>query len=207
MLKFTLLDRLIIQVDSLLRHTDSAANYPALTTPESNLPNEQRVDSIKMLRVNHSGEVCAQALYSGQALFCKSNQQYLALIQAANEESDHLAWCKTRLQELNGRTSYLNTFWYAGSYAIGVVAGLYGDKVSLGFLAETEYQVTAHLEKHLERISSQDYRSRAILEKMRCDELRHATHAVNAGAIELPSKVKLLMRFSAKFLTLTAAKI
>lgn len=172
-----------------------------------NLTEHERQQSIKMMRINHSGEVCAQALYQGQALMARSSSQYKNLMQAANEETAHLAWCKHRLQELNGRTSFLNPIWYAGSYAIGIVAGIAGDKISLGFLAETEYQVTTHLEKHLRQLAPNDHKSREILNKMRDEELQHATNAVQAGAAKLPLPIKFLMRCAAKALTTTAAHI
>lgn len=172
-----------------------------------NLTETERLESIKMMRINHSGEICAQALYQGQALMARSETQYKNLLQAAAEETAHLRWCKQRLQELNGRTSLLNPIWYAGSYAIGVAAGMVGDKISLGFLAETEYQVTAHLETHLRKLAPNDHKSRAILQKMREDELKHATKAVQDGGIELPLPIKLLMRCAAKVLTTAAARI
>mgnify|MGYP000234581100 FL=1 len=141
----------------------------------NNLTEKERQQSIKMMRINHSGEICAQALYQGQALMARNIAQYNNLLQAAAEEATHLKWCKQRLQELNGRTSVLNPLWYAGSYAIGIAAGIAGDKISLGFLAETEYQVTAHIESHLRHLSPNDYKSRAVLRQMRDDdwELRH----------------------------------
>jgi ubiquinone biosynthesis monooxygenase Coq7 len=172
-----------------------------------NLTETERLQSIKMMRINHSGEVCAQALYQGQALMARSSTQYNNLLQAAAEETAHLNWCKQRLQELNGNTSLLNPIWYAGSYAIGVVAGIAGDKISLGFLAETEYQVTAHLEKHLRKLAPNDHKSRVILRQMRDEELQHATKAVQDGAAKLPLPIKLLMRCAAKVLTTTAARI
>jgi len=173
----------------------------------NNLTEAERQQSIKMMRINHSGEVCAQALYQGQALMARSSTQYNNLLQSATEETAHLTWCKQRLQELNGRTSLLNPIWYAGSYVIGVVAGIAGDKISLGFLAETEYQVTAHLEAHLRKLAPNDHKSRAILKRMRDDELQHATKAVQAGGAKLPLPIKLLMRCAAKVLTTAAARI
>lgn len=159
------------------------------------------------MRINHSGEICAQALYQGQALMARSSTQYNNLLQAAAEETAHLSWCRQRLLELNGRTSLLNPIWYAGSYVIGMAAGIAGDKVSLGFIAETEYQVTAHLEGHLQKLSLNDHKSRAILKRMRDEELQHATNAVLDGGTELPFPIKLLMRCAAKVLTTAAARI
>ncbi len=208
MLNISFKDRLIIQVDNILRRPEQLHNYPAQTKTETvHLEPEERNSSISMLRVNHSGEVCAQALYQGQALFARTNTQYMSLMQAAVEENDHLNWCHQRLNELDGRTSYLNPFWYASSFAIGAFAGMAGDGLSLGFLAETEYQVTEHLEKHLDLISIKDQKSRAVLEQMRKDELQHASNAITAGGVELPLPIKMLMRATAKVLTLTAAKI
>lgn len=209
MLDFNLLDRAIIQFDSVLRTIKPKSNALSSTLnsqPES-LTDTDKQGSIRMMRINHSGEVCAQALYQGQAMFARNKAQFNALMQAAEEENVHLGWCKQRLQELNARTSLLNPVWYAGSFAIGMAAGMAGDKYSLGFLAETEYQVTAHLDKHLAQMSTDDHKSRAILLQMREDELQHATNAVSAGAHELPGAIKTLMRYTAKILTVTAARI
>lgn len=207
-LELSLIDKIILQVDELLspRHTTttSPADNINNTTP---LSAKERKSSVSMLRINHAGEVCAQALYQGQALMANSAQQYHALMHAAAEEHDHLQWCRTRLFELNGRPSMLNPIWYAGSLGIGIAAGIAGDKVSMGFLAETEYQVSEHLTKHLNKMSASDAKSRAILEQMREDELRHATTAENNGASKLPNGIRLLMRFSAKVLTITTARI
>lgn len=207
MLNYSFLDRALIQIDSMWRRSKSLSNYPAKYLIDSPLEPEERAASIAMLRINHSGEICAQALYQGQALFARSNQQYMSLMQAAVEENEHLNWCRQRLFEINGKTSFLNPLWYTGSMLIGVAASIAGDKLSLGFLAETEYQVTEHLEKHLRRIAKNDQRSRAVLEQMRQEELEHATNAVQAGGTELPVGIKLLMRATAKVLTMTAAKI
>lgn len=179
---------------------------PAMTHEDIALHNSERQNSIKLMRINHSGEVCAQALYRGQALLARDTDQRAALLNAAAEENDHLNWCKARIKELNGKTSKLNPVWYAGSFAIGAAAAFAGDKISLGFLAETEHQVTKHLETHLEQISARDLKSRAILEQMRIDEIEHATTAEEAGATNLPSAIKILMRCTAKIMTTTAAK-
>jgi ubiquinone biosynthesis monooxygenase Coq7 len=146
------------------------------------------------MRVNHVGEVCAQALYQGQALTARNPEARAALEEAAREETDHLAWCEDRLNELGGRKSLLNPLWYAGSFALGATAGVLGDKWNLGFLAETERQVEAHLDEHLRQLPEQDAKSRAIVEQMKEDEIRHAQTAVHYGAAELPPPVKLAMR-------------
>jgi ubiquinone biosynthesis monooxygenase Coq7 len=145
------------------------------------------------MRVNHTGEIAAQALYRGQALVARNNRQRTALLKAADEEQDHLAWCEARLQELNGHTSLLAPFWYSGSFLIGLAAGLAGDRWSLGFVEETENQVSAHLDDHLGRLPETDRRSRAVVEKMRADEARHAAEAREAGAAPLPAPVRKLM--------------
>jgi len=174
---------------------------------EEALTSKERQESISMMRINHSGEICAQALYRGQALLAKTPQQHQLLMQAASEEEQHLQWCKERLDDLNGEVSKLNPIWYAGSYAIGALAGLAGDKVSMGFLAETEHQVTRHIEKHLARMSPKDSKSRAVLEQMRLDEMKHATTAENNGAIDLPTPIKMLMKATSKIMTFAASKI
>lgn len=156
------------------------------------------------MRVNHSGEVCAQALYQGQALTARSDDIREKLERSAQEENDHLAWTAQRVDELGTHTSSLNLIWYAGSFAVGAVAGMVGDRWSLGFLAETEYQVVEHLTGHLTRLPAEDQRSRAIVEQMREDEGRHATVAIEAGAHNLPAPIKSLMRATAKVMTTAA---
>lgn len=206
MLKFSILDRLIIQTDSILRRNSDVQNYPTLINNDIQLTESETADAIKMLRVNHSGEICAQALYQGQALFARSNQQYKSLLEAAKEENDHLNWCKRRLLELDGRTSFLNPIWYCGSYTIGLIASLCGDKISLGFLAETEHQVTEHLERHIEKLSKNDTQTAAIFNQMRDDELKHASTAIDSGAIKLPKVIRISMNLCSKILT-NVAKI
>lgn len=159
------------------------------------------------MRVNHTGEVCAQALYQAQAITARSSQIRKTMAGAAEEENDHLSWCESRLEELEGRKSYLDPIWYGGSFMIGALFGVFGDRWNLGFLAETERQVVAHLEHHLKKLPADDYRSRAILQQMKSDEANHATHAIEAGAKELPAPVKRLMRVAAKVMTTTAARI
>jgi ubiquinone biosynthesis monooxygenase Coq7 len=156
------------------------------------------------MRVNHAGEIAAQALYHGQALVARSAATRDLLLNAAREETDHLAWCETRLKELDSRPSVLNPLWYAGSFAIGAMAALLGDRTSLGFVVETERQVEGHLDEHLARLPPDDLRSRAILETMRNDEIAHGMTAKAAGAAELPTPVRMLMRGTARVMTSAA---
>ena len=156
------------------------------------------------MRVNHSGEVAAQGLYQGQAITAQTPETREALRRAAAEEGDHLAWCRDRLDELGSRPSLLNPLWYAGSVAIGALAGLFGDRASLGFMAETEKQVEGHLADHLERLPADDARSRAIVEQMQADEINHGHAAIAAGAARLPDPVPRLMRLASRFMTGTA---
>lgn len=205
------LDKSLIFFDSILRNLHTSK--PNIVTPAAKIHNQEPLapqelqQSIAMMRINHSGEVCAQALYQGQALVAKSRIHFLALLDAAAEETNHLFWCRQRLKELNAQPSLLNPFWYTASFAIGACAGIAGDKISMGFVAETEQQVGAHLALHLQKISPTDQKSRAILEQMRNDELEHAYNAQQAGGVELPIVVKFLMRCTAKVLTFTAARI
>jgi len=157
-----------------------------------------------LMRVNHTGEICAQALYQGQALTARNIEARAALEQAAAEETDHLAWTAQRINELGGRASFLNPLWYAGSFAMGVASGLAGDRWSLGFLAETETQVERHLEGHLERLPIADESSRAVLEQMREDENRHGAAGRSMGAAELPLPVRLAMQAASRVMTRTA---
>jgi ubiquinone biosynthesis monooxygenase Coq7 len=156
------------------------------------------------MRVNHTGEICAQALYSGQALFARDPSVRAALLRAAAEERDHLAWCRGRLEELGSRPSFLDPLWYAGAFGLGMVSGLCGDRWSMGFLAETEAQVERHLEGHLERLPEGDARSRAVVEQMRADEARHGAMGRSLGANELPLPVKAAMRIASRVMTRTA---
>ncbi|MCW5588522.1 MAG: 2-polyprenyl-3-methyl-6-methoxy-1,4-benzoquinone monooxygenase [Legionellales bacterium] len=203
------IDRIILRVDSALRTL--TANYPASqrscpdqAIAEKELTDSERKLSKALMRVNHAGEVSAQALYQGQALTARDPEIQQALMQSAQEENEHLHWCENRLQALNGRTSYLNPLWYLGSFGLGMVAGLAGDKWSLGFLAETEKQVVEHLEHHLETIASADEKSRAILQQMQEDEAHHASVALTYGAEELPLIIKDVMRVMSKIMTTTA---
>ena len=163
-----------------------------------------RLRSAALMRVNHAGEVAAQALYAGHAVVARDARVRDAMLQAAAEESDHLDWCETRVAELDSHVSYLTPVWYIGSFAIGAMAGSTGDKWSLGFVMETERQVVEHLDTHLERLPEHDQKSRAILQQMRQDEMRHASAARDAGAGELPLPLRVLMRCCAKMMTGTA---
>src|SRR5688572_14682076 len=174
---------------------------------DSALSAEDRRESAALMRVNHAGEMAAQALYHAQALFARDPEIREFMLQAAREETDHLAWCETRLRELGGRTSVLNPLWYAGSFGIGALAALLGDRASLGFVAETERQVEGHLKSHLERLPDSDQRSRAIVEAMRHDEAGHGQQAQSAGGTRLPGPVRELMRQTARVMTHTAYRI
>jgi 3-demethoxyubiquinol 3-hydroxylase len=160
-----------------------------------------RAESVRLMRVNHAGEVAAQALYHGQALTARDPAVKTAMHQAAAEEADHLAWCEQRLKELQGRPSLLNPFWYWGSLALGAVAGALGDRASLGFIAETERQVESHLRDHLQRLSPKDLRSRAILTQMTHDEMRHGAKAASMGGKPMPFPITLAMRATSKLMT------
>ena len=205
-------DRLIIEFDTALRSIAGGANA-GRPTPESHSATKHTLDAAErkhaagLMRVNHVGEVCAQALYQSQKLVARDPQIREMLEHSAQEEMDHLAWCETRLKELDSHTSYLNPFWYAGSFAIGLLAGLAGDKWSLGFVAETEKQVEAHLENHLEKLPLEDQRSRAIVDQMRIDEREHGQAALHAGGATLPEPIQKIMQTVSKVMTTTAYKI
>ena len=203
-------DRLLAAADRALRSLFSPARasrpLPATAAPAP-LDEVERREAAGLMRVNHAGEVAAQGLYHGQALVAGTPKLRALLLDAAREETDHLAWCQTRLQELGDRPSRLDPLWYAGSFGIGVAAGLLGDRTSLGFVAETERQVEAHLDSHLERLPAQDLRSRAILEQMRSDEMAHGRTALEAGGVPLPAPVRRLMRATAAVMTGTAYRI
>lgn len=201
------LDRLITTFDLGLRTVfaspHAARPYPG-SGPESELSAEERQTAAALMRVNHVGEVCAQALYAGQALTARNPDVRGKLEAAAREETDHLAWCEQRITELGGRKSVLNPLWFGGAFAMGAAAGLLGDKWNLGFLAETERQVGAHLADHLRRLPAADERSRAIVTQMAADEAEHAETAVRLGGTELPAPVKQAMQLSSKIMTGTA---
>ncbi len=173
------------------------------TASEIRLSDQERKQSAALMRINHCGEVCAQALYQGQALTASDPKVRESMQQASDEENDHLLWCKSRLDDLDSRTSFLNPAWYIKSFAIGAIAGIIGDKWSLGFVAETERQVVKHLDKHLHQISVHDYKTHAVLTQMKTDEAEHATNAVNNGAAELPDFIKQIMKLSSKVMTKT----
>lgn len=181
--------------------------YPAAACSESTFDEQEKRHIGGLMRVNHAGEIAAQALYQAQALTAKDSELKKTLRQSADEEIDHLDWCEQRLKELDDHTSYLEPVWFLGSFGIGVVAGCFGDKWNLGFLAETEHQVVRHLDEHFEKLPERDERSRAILAQMREDELHHADVAIDAGANELPIGVKRLMSLTSKVMTKTAYRI
>jgi ubiquinone biosynthesis monooxygenase Coq7 len=200
------LDSFVIAVDRALRSmfAPAQASRPAPVAPGDaavSLSDSERRDSAALMRVNHSGELAAQALYHGQALVARSAATRELLIAAARSESDHLAWCETRLKELGARPSLLNPLWYLGSFAIGAATALMGDRTSLGFVAETERQVEGHLDQHLGRLPAADTRSRAILEVMRAEEISHGATASAAGGTPLPAPVPALMRCTARVMT------
>ena len=205
------LDGLILGFDRALRTlTGSAASTranPAAKVADGALTGAERRHAAALMRVNHTGEVCAQALYAAQSLTARDADARTRLQQAAREEEDHLAWTQQRLNELEGRTSLANPIWYAGSFAIGVCAGLAGDATSLGFVVETERQVEEHLTGHMDRLPLADARSRTIVAAMRDDEVRHGMAAQDAGARELPWPLRALMRATAKLMTVTAYRL
>ncbi len=180
---------------------------PASGIAEADLDDAERRHAAGLMRVNHTGEVCAQALYFGQAALARDADNRAHLLHAAAEETDHLAWCAERLQQLDSRPSLLNPLWYAGSYAIGAAAALVGDPVSLGFVVETEHQVEAHLAEHLEKLPAADERSRAVLTRMQADEIRHADAAQQRGGIALPFPLPQLMHASSMVMKTVAYRI
>lgn len=206
------LDALIVEADRALRtlfgvRTAGRRPNPAGPTPETVTRPEARRLSAGLMRVNHAGEVAAQALYHGQAFVARNPATREMLLEAAAEEGDHLVWCEDRIGELGGRTSLLNPLWYGGSFAIGAIAGALGDSTSFGFVAETERQVVEHLESHLVELPQDDARSRAIVEQMRIDEAHHGGTAIAAGGDPLPTPVRTLMKLTAKVMTTTARRI
>lgn len=202
------LDLLLAEADRALRTLAAAAHpsrpNPAGDTTDAPLADQERRHSAGLMRVNHAGEIAAQALYQGQALTARNPAVRESLRQASEEEGDHLAWCEERLRELDARPSLLNPLWYAGSFAIGALAGALGDRISLGFVAETERQVEGHLHEHLERLPHEDVRSRRILEQMKQDEMRHGEAARAGGGLQLPSAVQAVMRLTSHVMTRTA---
>lgn len=199
------IDRLIVSFDrglrTLLTPAVTVRSVPGEDMPESEMDAERRAHAAALMRVNHTGEISAQALYQGQALTARGSEAQAALEHSAQEETEHLAWTERRIEELGGRKSLLNPLWYAGSFAIGAVAGLVGDRWNLGFLAETERQVVEHLDGHLQKLPGEDQKSRAIIEQMRMDEARHATTALQHGGAELPAPARALMRLASSVMT------
>lgn len=210
--KQTFIDECIAHADQALRTVfgepiGSGRENPAQPASDDDLSATEKAESIRLMRINHAGEVCAQALYQGQALTARSDDTRSKMTQAAVEENDHLTWCRQRIHQLGGHTSLLNPAWYTGSLAIGAASGLLGDKWSLGFLAETETQVVKHLEGHLQRLPAGDYKSQAILKQMQTDEARHQATAVKAGGVELPTPVRKMMSVMSKIMTTATYRI
>jgi ubiquinone biosynthesis monooxygenase Coq7 len=209
--KLSPLDRLLAEAQrGLAGAADDAVaqrDNPGAPQPDVQMAARPREHAAGLMRVNHTGEVCAQALYLGQAAVARDDATRAQLLAAAQEETDHLAWCAERLRELHSRPSLLNPVWYAGSYAIGVAAGLRGDGWNLGFVVETERQVEAHLDEHLKRLPAEDLRSRAILQVMKADEARHADHAQAAGARVLPPPIPRVMALASALMKAVAYRI
>ncbi len=218
---YTLIDQVIVSVDVGLRtlfgrpaSTGRANPADAINSNNDTSNSEQETStelsesekkhSAALMRVNHCGEVCAQALYQGQALTARDAKVRDTMQTASNEENDHLNWCKQRITDLDSHTSYLNPLWYSGSFAIGVLAGALGDKWSLGFLEETEKQVVDHLQTHLKKLPEKDKKSRAIIEQMKIDEAKHASLANESGAADLPKLIKKIMSLGSKTMTKTS---
>jgi 3-demethoxyubiquinol 3-hydroxylase len=211
MQNLTRVDRLLAAIQRAVQTVSgrsiASRPYPPVAAPETppvTLSEQDRRRAASLIRVDHVGEVCAQALYEGQALGARQDTVRAALERASREEVDHLAWTRKRLEELDDRTSLLNPLWYAGAFAIGLIASRLGDRVSLGFVVETERQVEQHLLGHLERLPEQDHASRAIVAQMREDERRHGLAASELGGVDLPAPARLAMRMAARVMTATA---
>lgn len=200
------IDRLLIGADNALRtlfgrpHTTERPD-PSAHLPDAELGGQERQHVARLMRINHTGEVCAQALYQGQAMAARLPETRKRLERSAQEENDHLAWCESRLEDLGDRKSLLNPLFYAGAFAIGAAAGIAGDRWSLGFVVETERQVENHLDEHLGQIPEHDERSRAVLEQMKADEIHHAQVAQAAGGVDLPAPISAAMRLTSKVMT------
>ena len=205
------LDRLLIEAQRALTTTTGRAlakrENPGALEPDIELDTPGRRHAAGLMRINHTGEICAQALYVGQASVASDEATRKQLLAAAQEETDHLAWCAERLSELDSRPSLFNPLWYAGSFVIGLAAGLRGDGWNLGFVVETERQVEAHLQEHLVTLPAEDLRSRAILETMKADEARHADHAQAAGARTLPAPIPQAMALASKIMKAVAYRL
>lgn len=209
---FSPVDRLLLQADAALRTLlpfsgQPSRPSPAIVQPETELDEQQAQHVAGLMRINHTGEVCAQALYQGQALTAKLPQVRKAMEHAADEEIDHLAWCEQRIRQLGSQPSILNPLFYGLSFGVGAAAGLISDKISLGFVAATEDQVVKHLDEHLQQIPLEDQKSRAILEQMRVDEQQHACNALDAGGLRFPAPVKFGMSLLAKVMTSTTYRV
>lgn len=206
-----MIDPVLTAADAALRTLFARPHATRATPAPSQAPGEmseaERREAGALMRVNHVGEVCAQALYTAQAAVTRDPALRAHFIEAAHEETDHLAWTRQRLDELGARPSILNPLWYAGAFGLGLVAGRLGDPLSLGFVAETERQVEAHLDSHLDRLPPGDSASKAVVEQMKLDEARHASQAVDAGAAELPAPAKALMRVASRVMTTLAHRI
>lgn len=204
----SILDSLILQVDQALRtvfvKAPTVRPMPGEILPEAELTEAERSHVAALMRINHVGEVCAQALYAGQAFTARESAVRAALEHAAWQETEHLNWTERRIEELGGRKSLLNPLWYAGAWTIGAIAGRMGDPVSLGFVAETERQVEAHLDGHMSQLPPADQRSQAVIDQMKADEIAHAQTALSLGAAELPPLAKGAMKVAAKVMTTTA---
>ncbi len=205
----SLTDRFILRADSFLRTTTGTVGprnrpSPADTIPEPELTDRERAHSARLMRVNHCGEVCAQALYLGQALTARKTRTAGMMQQAAMEETDHLYWCESRIRELGSHVSYTNPFWYATSFIAGALTGLMGDRINLGFIAATEEEVCKHLDNHLEKLPPDDGKSRAVLASMREDEKHHAENALRHGGTRYPGPVRKLMRMVSSLMTRSA---
>ena len=205
-------DRLLMNLDQAVRtlfgrpQITERAN-PADDLPEVEMSEAQRDHAARLMRINHTGEVCAQGLYQGQALTARDPAVRRSMQRSAAEENDHLDWCERRVEELGGRLSLLNPLWYAGSFAIGAAAGIAGDRWSLGFVAETEKQVEGHLDEHLEQLPNDDRRTRAILEQMKVDEIAHGQKAMAHGGARLPAPIRGLMKLTSKIMTTSVYRI
>ena len=204
--QFTPADKLFLAMDTTLRTLFGQPKIteradPAIAHDEAEMTDKIRDHTARLMRINHTGEVCAQALYQGQALTARLPEVREKMERAAAEENDHLDWCEKRVKELGSHTSVLNPLWYAGSFAIGAAAGLAGDKWSLGFVGETERQVEGHLDSHLSQVPESDQKTRAILEQMKEDEIQHGETAMNAGGADLPDPIKRAMKLTSKLMT------
>lgn len=207
--RLTPLDRLIASANNALRTVAAPAGHSARKNPAENILDTdlnaaEKRHAAGLMRINHAGEVAAQALYQGHASVARDENIEAQMQRAADEEFDHLAWCEQRINELGEDVSKLSPFWYAGAFAIGAASGVLGDKWSLGFIAETERQVCAHLDSHLDSLPPEDAKSRAIVEQMRDEEEEHGENAIDAGAAELPEPIRRLMQMTAKVMTKTA---